>query len=437
MESTQKSVSEIFDLLRETATSLSAEDVQSIIALEPLTSTVNKLFAVSQVAKAPGALVLTTTTDATSITVKVGATVQFEIDKSLNTCVLFGYTSSAGVRYVSVYNPEDMTEANIPVITMSLEELDDNTTPSNITSVLKFTGEEVITKVDATYTNTTSPTVSVALTRSVGSTGLEVSRGRNTIHPNGNISFFDLRTIRADNPTNYLSPLRYKAPVVPPVPEDATPVTSGEDFAAALTDMTASDIRVMNDLTVLDLADIKRVVSIVGNAATNPTITRDAASTKKNVLVISGSASEGSVLENVVIDGNVADPTVWGSHYGLQVFRGKVSVKNLKSYGSNGGIIVNSSELSIAGNIDVSDNGFGGIEVSKSGTTSSESPGVLIIEAGTLLINRTEAPGLPTIWIDGKSDEQGIVTNNSSVVLHRHETDTQIHYYLDQSNIPE
>ena len=61
--------------------------------------------------------------------------------------------------------------------------------------------------------------------------------------------------------------------------------------------------------------------------------------------------------------------------------------------------------------------------------------GILNINGATL-VNTTEEYGKPTIWIDGTTDEEGIV--NGADTLTRVEVTTesknQIHFYLDSKN---
>lgn len=142
---------------------------------------------------------------------------------------------------------------------------------------------------------------------------------------------------------------------------------------------------------------------------------------------------QDSTLNNVVIN-STADNTAWHSSYGIQLYTGKHTINNAKLSGGNAGIIVNGATATLSGTIDVSNNTFGGIEVSK-GTASGLTAGILNINGATL-VNTTEEYGKPTVWIDGTTDAEGIV--NGADKLTRVEVDTgskkQIHFYLDSKN---
>lgn len=118
-----------------------------------------------------------------------------------------------------------------------------------------------------------------------------------------------------------------------------------------------------------------------------------------------------STIEDITVE-NTADNTEWNSSYGVQFYTGEHTVKDSKFTGGNAGIIANSATVNLEGTIDVSGNTFGGIEVCRSQadakTRASMPAGILNINGATI-INTTEAYGKPTIWIDGNSDEDGIV----------------------------
>ena len=142
---------------------------------------------------------------------------------------------------------------------------------------------------------------------------------------------------------------------------------------------------------------------------------------------------QDSTLNNVVIN-STADNTAWHSSYGIQLYPGKHTINNATLSGGNAGIIVKGATATLSGTIDVSNNTFGGIEVSK-GTASGLTAGILNINGATL-VNTTEEYGKPTVWIGGTTDAEGIV--NGADKLTRVEVDKgskkQIHFYLDSKN---
>lgn len=87
------------------------------------------------------------------------------------------------------------------------------------------------------------------------------------------------------------------------------------------------------------------------------------------------------------------------------------------------------AKVQLAGNIDVSGNEFGGIEVLK--TSEAEvSPTLAVTDA--LLVNSTEVYGLPTIWETGVS---GTVEGfKGTKITYNGGSNRQEHYYLDEEN---
>lgn len=111
-----------------------------------------------------------------------------------------------------------------------------------------------------------------------------------------------------------------------------------------------------------------------------------------------------NVTRNVAIDGqnhtitlNNGDKTKWGGNYVLQAYKSNVTIKNIKLKGGNAALLVNGSNVTLEGTIDVSDNGFGGIELTK-GSGVTETPSLTLKNA--TLVNTTEAYKLPTVWED-------------------------------------
>ena len=133
-------------------------------------------------------------------------------------------------------------------------------------------------------------------------------------------------------------------------------------------------------------------------------------------------------IENVVVSNTSGSTEEWNSTYGIQCYNGDYIVRNCTVSGCNGGILVNSSTVTLEGTIDVSDNKFGGIEVSKS--SALERYSVLNVN-GASLVNTTEEYGKPTIWTDGEGN-----TVNGAEGLYQNDSvkENQVQYYLDESN---
>lgn len=149
-----------------------------------------------------------------------------------------------------------------------------------------------------------------------------------------------------------------------------------------------------------------------------------------------------STIEDITVE-NTADNTEWNSSYGVQFYTGEHTVKDSKFTGGNAGIIANSATVNLEGTIDVSGNTFGGIEVcrsqaeakAKAASNAALPAGVLNINGATI-INTTEAYGKPTIWIDGNTDEDGIVNGAEGFTMVEvpHGDYYQKQFYLNEVN---
>ena len=91
--------------------------------------------------------------------------------------------------------------------------------------------------------------------------------------------------------------------------------------------------------------------------------------------------------------------TTWGSVYVLQVYKTTATIKNIKLTGANAALLVNGSTVTLEGTIDVSGNGFGGIELGK-GTDVTEEPKLVLGENTKLVNSGEDADSNPTVWVD-------------------------------------
>jgi adenosine/AMP kinase len=108
--------------------------------------------------------------------------------------------------------------------------------------------------------------------------------------------------------------------------------------------------------------------------------------------------------DDVTINGNnktitfTGDETGWKGNYVLHVYNTTgVTIKDIKLTGGDAALLVNGSEVTLTGAIDVSGNEFGGIESSK-GVGVEKDPKLTV--TGATFTNTSEAYGLPTIWED-------------------------------------
>lgn len=138
--------------------------------------------------------------------------------------------------------------------------------------------------------------------------------------------------------------------------------------------------------------------------------------------------------------GGSSDNTVWGNNtngrgvYIIQVYNTKATIKDIKLTGGNAGLLINGSDVKLEGNIDVSGNGFGGIELGQGSGISS----VPNVEMNNVkLINDSESTEKPTIWLDAPED----VIDKITVTVDGKKLDTavvdgKVNVYLDKNNLP-
>ncbi len=109
------------------------------------------------------------------------------------------------------------------------------------------------------------------------------------------------------------------------------------------------------------------------------------------------------------------DNKVWGGIYVLQVYRTNATIKDIKLTGANAGLLINGSEITFEGTIDVSGNGFGGIELSQgSGVTETSK---LSVKDGGSIVNKDETKETPTLWVPSDSKDAVVVMNGIKQII--------------------
>ncbi|WOV88058.1 S-layer homology domain-containing protein [Sporosarcina oncorhynchi] len=141
---------------------------------------------------------------------------------------------------------------------------------------------------------------------------------------------------------------------------------------------------------------------------------------------------------NVKISGvtvEMANSDGWQSLYAIQVYNAKnVTLHNITATNADGGILVNGSEVVLTGTITVSDNEFGGIEVSKGEGLTTGS--VLNVE-GTL-VNNSEKYGQPTVWVEnGQGEVTGLDLNQYIESKFIKEGQTQYYQKVENAKVQE
>lgn len=129
------------------------------------------------------------------------------------------------------------------------------------------------------------------------------------------------------------------------------------------------------------------------------------------------------------------DNTKWNSAYHIHCYTGEVDIIRSEFNGMNAGILVNGGTCRLLERIDLSGNTFGGVEVSK-GKAEGLSASVLDL-TNAELYNMSEAPGKPTIWIDGTTEDIGKIEGLTPGHLFDTIYNDQKQYYMRQENVPQ
>ncbi len=148
------------------------------------------------------------------------------------------------------------------------------------------------------------------------------------------------------------------------------------ELKEALKNTNVGTIILANDIETTEKINITREVTIDGNSHT--------------MKYVGTFDSRGS-----------KDNTIWAGIYILQVYKTSATIKNIKLTGGNAGLLINGSTVKLEGTIDVSNNGFGGIELSQGKGVNIVSH--LKLDNNTKIINTTETANKPTLWVPADS----------------------------------
>lgn len=186
------------------------------------------------------------------------------------------------------------------------------------------------------------------------------------------------------------------------------------------------------DVDTITVKNQEELENALGNSAYNTIVIGENFTTDKKI----------SITRDVTIDGNnktitlqMDDNTIWNTNqaYVLQAYRSNVTIKNLSLTGANAALIVNGANVTLSGNINVSGNGFGGIEVATNGGVV---PKINLKDAK--LTNTTEKYLKPTLWTAPINDENVTVNYGFaySIKVEKDNGDVQRQYYLNLNNVP-
>lgn len=169
-----------------------------------------------------------------------------------------------------------------------------------------------------------------------------------------------------------------------------TQVGSQEDLKDALSDAEVDVIELSQDIDTTEKITITRPVTIDG---------------------------KGHTVKYVGTFGQDASPSnkVWGGIYVFQVYRTTATFRDIKLTGANAALLANGSTVRFEGTIDVSGNGFGGIELGQGkGVTEVNK---LAVEEGSNIVNTTENPDAPTLWVPSDSADANVEMNGVTMTV--------------------
>ena len=165
-------------------------------------------------------------------------------------------------------------------------------------------------------------------------------------------------------------------------------VNSEDDFTNALADSEVDTIILNANINTTKKINITRPVTIDGN---------------NHTMTYTGTFKGGH------------DNTVWDGIYVLQIYKTSATIKNIKLTGANAALLVNGGTVHLEGNIDVSGNGFGGIELSQGQNVTEASKAIL--DDNTELINTTDSKNKPTVWVPSDSKDATFEINGLTVTI--------------------
>ncbi len=153
-------------------------------------------------------------------------------------------------------------------------------------------------------------------------------------------------------------------------------VTSETELKEALQNESIDEIILGNDIETTSKINVLRPVTIDG---------------KNHTIKYVGTFKGGK------------DNTVWDGIYVIQVYKTTATIKDIKLTGGNAALLINGSNVRLEGTIDVSGNGFGGIELGRG--SGVETVPEVEMNDDTNLVNDTETASKPSLWVPSDTEE--------------------------------
>lgn len=163
------------------------------------------------------------------------------------------------------------------------------------------------------------------------------------------------------------------------------------------------NVKAATSATVRNQAELKEALN--NESITNIILGEDIHTTEKiNItreVTIDGQGHTMKYVGTFGKDGST-DNTIWSGIYILQVYKTSATIKNIKLTGGNAALLINGSNVKLEGTIDVSGNGFGGIELGQGANVTAKNH--LELDDNTKLVNTTESKDKPTLWVPSDSE---------------------------------
>lgn len=157
------------------------------------------------------------------------------------------------------------------------------------------------------------------------------------------------------------------------------------EFRAAMNNAEVKTIELTTDITIENKLNITKDKTIIGN--------------NHSITYVGKFKNDGDKYTwgSVATEGEFK-----GGVYVIQAYTSNVTLRDITLKGANVGLGVNGANVTLEGTINVTGNGFGGIEVTK-GQNVQVLPSLTI--NGTI-VNEDEVAARPTLWTDGITAEE-------------------------------
>lgn len=157
------------------------------------------------------------------------------------------------------------------------------------------------------------------------------------------------------------------------------------EFRAAMTNAEVKTIELTTDITIENKLNIIQDKTIIGN--------------NHSIKYVGKFKNDG---DKYTWGSAATEGEFKGGVYVIQAYTANVTLRDITLTGANVGLGVNGANVTLEGTVNVTGNGFGGIEVTK-GQNVQVLPSLTI--NGTI-VNEDEVAARPTLWTDGITAEE-------------------------------